>query len=338
MTTLAIVGAGVMGAAMCLPARDRGHEVRLIGTHLDCEIIENMRATGLHPKLQVVLPEGVGSYHHGAMGEALRGTDLIILGVSSLGVNWAIDRLCEHLTKPIPVVMLTKGMYPETNTLTALPDHVAREVERRTGMTLEIAAVGGPCIAAELAVRRHTGTVIAARKLDLAQRLGALFETAYYHPRASADLVGVEACAAFKNFFAIAVGWAGDNHNAAAIIFVQAISEMMAIIRALGGSDAAVLGMAGVGDLYVTSLAGRNSRLGNFLGQGLTYRQAISGPMRGETIEGADLGIAAAGTLREMMLQGKLAASALPLTRALLAALTGDRTLDLPWADFHRQE
>ncbi len=336
MSTIAILGAGVMGSAICWPARDRGHEVRLIGTHLDRGIIESVRATGLHPKFTVALPEGVESFHHENLGEALRGVDILILGVSSAGVGWAVDHLCSALRTATPVVMLTKGMYAGQNTLSPLPDHVAREVERRTGMKLQTAGIGGPCIAAELAARRHTGTVIAANDLKLAQDLCTLLETSYYHPRPTADMMGVEICAAFKNFFAIAVGWARDDHNAAAMIFNQAIIEMMAITRALGGNEASVWGMAGVGDLHVTSLAGRNSRLGNYLGQGLSYREAISGPMRGETIEGADLGIAAASTLQEMITQGKLGKSAVPLMLALIAALTGDQKFNPPWTDFHR--
>ncbi|HUR43955.1 MAG TPA: hypothetical protein VMZ01_07635 [Aestuariivirga sp.] len=336
MSTIAIMGAGVMASAMGFPARDRGHGVRLIGSPLDRGIIDSVRATGLHPKLNAALPQDIETFHDEAMGKALDGADLIVLGVSSAGVGWAIEQLCENLKKPTPVVLLTKGMYPEANKLTPFPDHVAREVERRAGIEIEVAGIGGPCIAAELAGRRHTGTVIAAHGLELAQRRCAIFETDYYHPRPTDDMIGVEACAAFKNFFAIAVGWASPSYNTAAMLFDQAIIEMLAITQALGGTATSVLGMAGAGDLYVTSLAGRNSRLGNHLGRGLTYDEVINGPMQGETIEGADLGIAAAGALRAMMKERKLTASALPLTRALLAALTENEPLDLPWADFHR--
>ena len=157
-----------MGSAMCLPSRDRGHEVRLVGTHLDRDIIDSVTATGRHPKLNVNLPDGVLGFHHEAFAMALgTDTDLIVLGVSSAGMQWAIDRLCETLKTPVPIVMITKGMYPEAARLTALPDHVASEVKRRTGLDLAIAAIGGPCIAGELAVRRHTGTVITSRDVGL---------------------------------------------------------------------------------------------------------------------------------------------------------------------------
>jgi glycerol-3-phosphate dehydrogenase (NAD(P)+) len=350
VSTLTILGAGVMGSAMCLPARDRGHAVRLVGTHLDREIIDSVRATGRHPKLNVSLPDGVEGFHHEDFATALgMDTDLIVLGVSSAGVAWAIDRLCEALKAPVPVVMITKGMHPEEAMLTALPDRVAAEVKRRTGVALSVAAIGGPCIAGELAVRRHTGTVITAREVSLAESLCAMLETDYYHPRVSADVIGVEICAAFKNFFAIGVGWAAGhlekmaptgnrafNHNAAAIIFDQAIRELMILVRAHGGAEESVWGMPGAGDLYVTCQAGRNSRLGNNLGRGLTYTQTKDGPMKGDTIEGAELGLTVAAALRAMMARGTLEAKALPLTAALLDALTKDTALDIPWAAFHR--
>jgi glycerol-3-phosphate dehydrogenase (NAD(P)+) len=350
VSTLTILGAGVMGSAMCLPSRDRGHTVRLVGTHLDRDIVESVKASGLHPKLKVKLPDGVTAFHHEDFTTALGlDTDLIVLGVSSAGVGWAIDRLCEALKSPVPVVMITKGMHPEEAKLTALPNHVASEVKRRTGFDLPVAAIGGPCIAGELAVRRQTGTVITARDVSLAERLCAMLETDYYHPRMSPDVIGVEICAAFKNFFAIGVGWAAGhlekmaptenrafNHNAAAIIFDQAIRELMILVKAHGGTEQSVWGMPGAGDLYVTCQAGRNSRLGNNMGRGLTYFQTKDGPMKGDTIEGAELGVAVAATLRAMMSNGTLDAKALPLTGALLDALTQDTALDIPWATFHR--
>ncbi|MCA3575164.1 MAG: glycerol-3-phosphate dehydrogenase [Aestuariivirga sp.] len=350
MSTLTILGAGVMGSAMCLPARDRGHTVRLVGTHLDREIIDSVRTSGRHPKLNVKLPDGVQGFHHEDFAQALgTDTDLIVLGVSSAGVTWAIDRLCEALKGPVPVVMITKGMHPEQAKLTALPDRVATEVKRRTGIDLPVAAIGGPCIAGELAVRRHTGTVITAHDAGLAQRIAAMLETDYYHPRVSGDVIGVEICAAFKNFFAIGVGWAAGhlekmeatenrafNHNAAAIIFDQAIRELMILVRAHGGTEQSVWGMPGAGDLYVTCQAGRNSRLGNNLGRGLTYAQTKAGPMKGDTIEGAELGVTVAATLRAMMAAGALDRDQLPLTNALLDALTKDKALEISWASFHR--
>ena len=95
--------------------------------------------------------------------------------------------------------------------------------------------------------------------------------------------------------------------------------------------------MPGAGDLYVTCQAGRNSRLGNNLGRGLTYGETKQGPMSGDTIEGAELGLAVADALRAMMASGTLQADRLPLTSCLLDALTQDAPLNIPWTSFHRE-
>ena len=350
MKTVTIFGAGVMGSAMALPFCDRGFDVRLAGTHLDGTIIESIKAKCFHPTLKVTLPNEVEAFFHDELGAAIGDdTDLILLGVSSLGIAYAIERLSETLTKPIPILMITKGMHPETDSLTSLPDLLANALSAKLGSDFPIAAVAGPCIAGELAVRRPTGTVIVSHNADFAEQLCAALETDYYHPRVSTDMIGVETCAAYKNFFAIAVGWAhgaaerfapsennSKNNNAASIIFDQAVRELMELTLALGGLAESVWGMAGAGDLYVTCQAGRNSRLGNHLGRGLSYEQARAGPMKGETIEGADLGKATAKVLQAMMTDGKLSKAAMPLTQALLLTLTTDIPLSLPWQSFHR--
>jgi glycerol-3-phosphate dehydrogenase (NAD(P)+) len=350
MTTVTILGAGVMGTAMALPFADRGMEVRLVGTHLDEAIVDSVAAKNFHPKLNVTLPKGVKAFHHDAFAMALgRDTDLILLGVASAGVDWAIEKLAGAMKEPCPVVMITKGMAPLKAGLAAFPDVVGAELEKCLGFRVPVAAIGGPCIAGELAVRRQTGTVVVSRDLGLAARLCGMFETDYYHPRPSIDMMGVEACAAFKNFFAIAVGWAhgrmeamaeaenkARNNNAAAILFDQAIMEMMALVKSLGGSSESVWGMPGAGDLYVTCQAGRNSRLGNHLGRGLTYSAVKAGPMKDDTIEGAELGRSVAAAIRAMVKTDRLNGKSVPLTLSLLDCLTEDKPLAPPWPLFAR--
>ena len=349
MTTVTILGAGVMGSAMSMPFSDKGMKVRVVGTHLDTAIIDSIRGNGRHPKLNITMPSGISAFKHDQLANALGDdTDFILLGVASAGVPWAIDRLASVLKKPIPIVMITKGMKPETDTLRALPDLVAEGLKAKLGFDVPIAAIAGPCIAGELAARRHTGTVIVSRDLGLATDFAQKFAGDYYHPRPSTDMIGAEVCAAFKNFFAITVGWAhgrnevlaetenkARNNNAAAILFDQSVRELLVLTKALGGASESVWGMPGVGDFYVTCQAGRNSRLGNALGRGLSYVEAKAGPMKDETVEGAELGIAVAGSLRAMVRDGKMSAHEIPLTLALLDTLTEGMDFEPDWKLFH---
>ena len=75
MATVTIVGAGMMGSALAFPARENGHEVRLVGTPLDREIIDACRKTNRHPKFEKDFPEGVKFYQIEEMEEADREED-----------------------------------------------------------------------------------------------------------------------------------------------------------------------------------------------------------------------------------------------------------------------
>ncbi len=62
MGTFTIIGAGYMGTAMAWPLSDNGHNVNLVGTHLDRKIIQSCQNNGYHPRLKRQLPEGVRSF------------------------------------------------------------------------------------------------------------------------------------------------------------------------------------------------------------------------------------------------------------------------------------
>ncbi len=54
-------------------------------------------------------------------------------------------------------------------------------------------------------------------------------------------------------------------------------------------SKVIICGLAGVGDLYVSAIGGRNSKMGEYLGKGYKYKNAKIKFMKNDTIEAADL-------------------------------------------------
>jgi glycerol-3-phosphate dehydrogenase (NAD(P)+) len=350
MGHVVILGAGVMGSAMAFPASDCGQKVTLIGTHLDEAIIDSIKGNGHHPRLNIAMPPGIDALHLKDFTPGrVTGADMIIFGLASSGIDWAIEQAAAVLKRPIPILMITKGLSPNGETIEVLPAKVARELKARLGFDVPVMAVGGPCIAGELAARRDTGIVITGADERLVKDAIGMLSAGYYHARASADVIGVEVCAAFKNFLAIGVGTAAgrlerdgksDNealaHNLAASLFNQAVRELAVLVEALGGEPATAYGLAGLGDLYVTCQAGRNSRMGRWLGLGLTYRQAKDQHMAHETVEGAELGIACGPTLRRMMETGRLDPEKLPMVKAILSTLLDDAPFVANWQNFHR--
>jgi glycerol-3-phosphate dehydrogenase (NAD(P)+) len=345
MATITILGAGVMGSAFTFPLADNGHSVRLVGTHLDRDIIKSLKAEGRHPGLKVKLPESVIPFDYPGLAEAVKDADLIVLGVSSLGIAWAAQQLGHVLESPIPVLALTKGLAVVEDHLEILP-RVFRRLLPEHLQTTKLLAIMGPCIAAELAVRRHTSVVLSGEERSF-ETIAALLQTPYYHVWTSQDFVGTETCAAFKNFYALLVGMAkgilekegqaenyANTHNVSSALFAQALFEMAHIVQYMGGEVRSVYGLPGAGDLYVTCQSGRNGRMGAWLGRGLTFSEAKLQHMPNDTVEGAELAKALAPTLRQLLEQGRLQRGKLPLLELALAVVCEDAPAEIPWDKF----
>lgn len=341
MANITILGSGLMGTAVAWPLSDNGHQVRLVGTHLDGEIIRSCLENGYHPRLRRNLPPNVRPYFVEQLGEALAGADAIVSGVNSLGVHWIGRTLGPLLWPGATVIAVTKGLeaQPDGNPR-ILPEVLASGLPAGLRDRVSLNAIGGPCIAGELAGRRQTCVVFAGRDEAALQRLRDLFRTAYYHIWLSTDVVGVEVCAALKNAYTLAVGLAGGvleraggvdeagagMHNLAAALFGISAREMTRIVTLMGGRPEHVTGLPGVGDQYVTCVGGRTIRLGRLLGSGLTYRQAVT-EMAGETLEGAYIVQQLAQALPVWEAQGRIGRTELPLMRLLIRIITQEMTL-----------
>ena len=108
-----------------------------------------------------------------------------------------------------------------------------------------------------------------------------MLRTRYYHVWPNTDMVGVEVCVAMKNLYALAVGLVGgllerdgraDNgavmYNLAAGDFCPGAVGDSLHGRRHGRQRRSVFTLPGAGDLYVTSMGGRNSRMGRLSGPG----------------------------------------------------------------------
>ena len=246
---ITIVGAGLMGTAVAWPLSDNGHRVRLVGTHLDGEIIRSCLESRYHPRLKRYLPDGVEPYYIEGLPQAIQGADVIVSGVSSPGVHWMGRTLAPLLWPGATVIAVTKGLESTAEgDLRVLPDVLAGEIPAGLREQVSFSAIGGPCIAGELAGRRHTCVVFTGRDPAVLQRLRQTFVTSYYHIWTSTDLIGVECCVALKNAFTLAVGLAGGMleraggpdeagaymHNPAAALFGESAAEMARLVALLG--------------------------------------------------------------------------------------------------------
>src|SRR5437879_1693548 len=136
-----------------------------------------------------------------------------------------------------------------------------------------VAALSGPTFAREVALGTPTAAVIAAADDALTSLLQARLGARAFRLYANRDIVGVEAGGALKNVVALATGLSdglGLGENARAALVTRGLAEMTRLAVALGGEPTTLAGLAGMGDLVLTSTGtlSRNRSLGMALARG----------------------------------------------------------------------
>tara|TARA_B100001123_G_C15142297_1_gene960012 strand:+ start:44 stop:1036 length:993 start_codon:yes stop_codon:yes gene_type:complete len=329
MANILILGAGSMGTAFSFPCSDNKHSISIIGTHLENDFIAEINLNKKHPALNLDIPKNVKFFKFENLSvEMKKKIDLIVVAVSSKGIEWASNELSKVLKSNTPILILTKGLAINNNHYEILAHKVDRILKKKGIKDVNISAAGGPCLARELANRNHTSVVFANSDISVANQIKKLVSTDYYHIFTSTDVIGVEICAAIKNIFAMVMG-SSKGLNTSAALLQQSINEMIMFTEKLKGKKETVMGLAGVGDLYVSVKGGRNSQMGEYLGQGMKFNEAKKTKMDNVTVEGADLALEIGKKVKN-----DFDIKTLPLMISMIDTISEEKPLKIDWKNF----
>lgn len=343
MAIITIVGSGMMGSALAFPAAENGNEVRLVGTHLDTEIIENCKKENRHPKFNKPFPKGVKFYQIEELETALAGANAVISGVSSFGVEWFASYVIPRLKEGEIVLSVTKGLLAdEDGNLTSYPEfweQAAQKLQKNVSFN----AIGGPCTSYELVAHDQTEVAFCGRDFKTLNYLKSLMQTGYYHISLTPDVRGLEAAVALKNGYALGIALTigvnkkqfGENselhYNSQAGVFFQAAKEMQKLLRLFAVKENSYY--IGLGDLYVTVYGGRTRLVGILLGEGYTIGEAKA-KLNGVTLESLVVIGRVAKAVKILIQKGRLNAADFPLLLHADEILSDEKPVDLPWNDF----
>ena len=338
MTKIIIIGAGAMGSAFTIPCIENGNDVTLIGTHLENDLIDEISKSA-HPALKVTLPKKLKIEKFEKIKD-YSDADLIVCAVSSLGVDWFIDQISQMKNIKLNIVLLTKGLAIQGGKLITISYKIKSELKKKGFNDVVVTAIKGPCLAAGLANKMRTGTVIANENSDTAKLVQKVITTEYYSTETSEDVAGVEFCGAIKNIYSMIIGASEGLSNpsapesikskyflnTSASLIHRSISEMVKFVKHFGGKEATVYGLAGLGDLYVSAIGGRNSLMGKYLGQGILYKDSKEKFMKNITVEGAQLALEIGPILLKELKKDQF-----PLMFNLLETICNNKKLGINW-------
>ncbi len=283
MKKIIIIGGGAMGSAFTIPCLENNNKVTITEPYSK-RFIRDLSSKGkFHSALKIKLSKKL-RFKKFSKDTLKEKSDLIVIALSLSGIDF-IARELKELKIKTPILVLTKGLkYHKKNKKIFT---ISEQFKKKYNIS-NVSVLKGPCLAKELAKKNQTSVVIANKNIKVAKSIGKIISTKYYITEYSKDVVGVEVCSAIKNIYSMIIG-AGQSLNSSSNLFQKSILEMKYLIKHFKGKDETISGLAGVGDLYVSAAGGRNSKMGSYLGQGYTFKNAKKRFMPNDTVEGEQL-------------------------------------------------
>ena len=318
MKNILVIGGGAMGSAFTIPCLENNNKVTITEPYSKNFIKDLSSKNKFHSSLKINHPKKL-KYKKFSNELLKQKFDLIVIALSLAGIDFIGKYLRDSKTKA-KILVLTKGLKYEKKRKKLLT--ISEQLKKNYGL-INISVLKGPCLAKELVRKNQTSVIIANKNIKIAKWIGKSIATKYYLIEFSKDVIGVEVCSAIKNIYAMIIG-AGQSLNTSSSLFQRSINEMKYLIKYFKGKEPTTLGLAGVGDLYVSAAGGRNSKMGNYLGKGYTYKAAKKKFMSKDTIEGEQL-------IREIgpFVLKKIKKNNIPLMNNLIRTILNNKKLKI---------
>ena len=200
-------------------------------------------------------------------------SDILIFVIPSAFIHKELEQLTVDITNKT-IVSAVKGIIPESGLLVGEHFHDIYKIPFEN-----IAVIGGPCHAEEVALERLSYLTISCFDPDKAESIAKSLSSSYIKTKISDDIIGVEYAAMLKNIYAISAGIAhglGYGDNFQSVLMSNAIREMKRFIKRVHHMKRNINNSAYLGDLLVTgySVFSRNRMFGNMIGKGYTVKSA----------------------------------------------------------------
>ena len=318
MKKILIIGGGAMGSAFTFPCIDNKNEVTITEPYNKTFIKNLSSKKKYHSSLKINLPNKL-KYKKYSTHLLKNKYDLVVVALSLSGINFISEEFRKSNIKS-PILILTKGLKYEKKKQKIFT--ISEDI-KKTNKNINVSVLKGPCLAKELSNKKQTSVIVANKNIKTAKKICNMITTKYYLTETSKDVIGVEICSSIKNIYSMIIG-AGDSLNMSSSLFKKSINEMIYITKYFKGKIETALGLAGVGDLYVSAAGGRNSKMGSYLGQGYTFNNAKRKFMPNETVEGEQLAREIAPFVLKKIQQKKI-----PLMTKLIKSIINNKKLIL---------
>jgi glycerol-3-phosphate dehydrogenase (NAD(P)+) len=172
------------------------------------------------------------------------------------------------------IVTAIKGIVPDDNLVCSEYLHQVFDVPYEN-----LAVIGGPSHAEEVAMERLSYLTIGCSEHDKAQAFADILASDYIKTKTSSDVVGIEYSSVLKNVYAIAAGICnglGYGDNFQSVLMSNAVQEINRFLQTAYPVERNIYDSVYLGDLLVTGYSNfsRNRVFGTMIGKGYGVKSA----------------------------------------------------------------
>lgn len=305
---IAVLGAGAFGTSLAIHAAEQHQVIMWTRNAEHMSVMRAKRTNDLYlPGFAFPEKLRLEDNLHAAVQEA----ELVLSVVPTAGLRHVFQEMRASGCRA-PVAWACKGL--EAKSAKMLYEVAAEELPGNH----PCGPLSGPSFAKELAGGLPTALTLASRDEAFARQAAAALHGKHLRVYSSTDVIGVTVGGALKNVIAISAGICDGmefGNNARAALITRGLAEITRFGVALGAKAETMMGLAGAGDLILTSTGNlsRNRQVGLRLARGETLEAILGG--LGHVAEGVY-------TAREVVNRAAVLGIEMPITQQVHQVLS----------------
>ena len=269
---IAIIGSGSWATAIAKIVIEHTHD---IGWYFRKEDkIEEFKRKGHNPAYLTRVHFNLNEiFFSSDINEIVEEYDTLVFVTPSPYLKDLLKKLKKELHSKL-IVTAIKGIVPDEDLVCSEYFHKAYSVPYEN-----LAVIGGPSHAEEVAMERLTYLTIGCSDVDKARSFSEKLASSYVKTKTSQDVIGIEYASVLKNVYAIAAGMCyglkyGDNFQA--VLMSNAMQEMNRFLNTINPIERAIIDRVYLGDQLVTGYSkfSRNHTFGAMIGKGYSVKAA----------------------------------------------------------------
>lgn len=269
---IAIIGSGSWATAIAKIVIEHTHD---IGWYFRKEDkIEEFKRKGHNPAYLTSVHFNLNEiFFSSDINEIVEEYDTLVFVTPSPYLKDLLKKLKKGLHSKL-IVTAIKGIVPDEDLVCSEYFHKAYNVPYEN-----LAVIGGPSHAEEVAMERLTYLTIGCSDVDKARSFSKKLVSNYVKTKTSQDVIGIEYASVLKNVYAIAAGMCyglkyGDNFQA--VLMSNAMQEMNRFLNTINPIERAIIDSVYLGDQLVTGYSkfSRNHTFGAMIGKGYSVKAA----------------------------------------------------------------